>query len=112
MTAIAVAITTSAAFVSAVIGGVVGLVTVAIRREERNHTLTWPAPDRTTYAARALNGVYVRVPGSVRQATTAETRALQPPVPPRLAIAPLVSSVGQPLVTLPRSGSGGLSRIS
>ena len=33
---------------------------MAIHREERNHTLIQPAPDRATCAARGLNGVYVR----------------------------------------------------
>jgi Flp pilus assembly protein protease CpaA len=63
MTVVFVAITVTAVFASGVFGGVVGLVTVAIRREERNHTLIRPAPDRATCAARGLNGVYVRAPG-------------------------------------------------
>jgi Flp pilus assembly protein protease CpaA len=57
-----VTITVFAVFVSGVIGGVVGLVAVAVHREERNHTLVGPAPDRVTCAARGLNGVYVRAP--------------------------------------------------
>jgi hypothetical protein len=52
MTIVFAAITGSAVFVSGVAGGVVGLVTVAIHREERNHTLMRPAPDRATCAAR------------------------------------------------------------
>lgn len=62
MTVVSIAITVAAVFASGVIGGVVGLVTVAIHREERNHTLIRPAPDRATCAARVLNGVYVRAP--------------------------------------------------
>jgi hypothetical protein len=62
MTAIFIAITISAVFIVGVIGGVVGLVAVAIHREERDHTLTGPPLGHATYAARALNGVYVRAP--------------------------------------------------
>ena len=52
-----------------------GVVTVSIRREERNRTLVaWPAPDRATYAARSLNGVYVRVPALCRASRRNATR--------------------------------------
>jgi hypothetical protein len=44
-----------------VIAGIIG-VSVAIRREERNFTLTSEAPDNVTRAGRWLNGVYVRTP--------------------------------------------------
>jgi Flp pilus assembly protein protease CpaA len=64
MTVVSAAITVSAIFASGVIGGVVGLVTVAIHREERHHTLIRPAPDRATSAARGLNGVYVHAPAA------------------------------------------------
>ena len=75
MTAMAAAITISAVFVVGVISGVVGLVTLSIRREERNRTLVaWPAPDRATYAARSLNGVYVRVPALCRTSRRNATR--------------------------------------
>jgi hypothetical protein len=43
--------------------GIVGVVTVAIRREENNnHTLTCGATDHVTQAGRWLNGLYVRTP--------------------------------------------------
>jgi len=43
-----------------IIAGIIGIVSVAIRREERDHTLTsWPT-GHVTLAGRWLNGVYVR----------------------------------------------------
>ena len=49
-------------FASGAIAGIVGVVSVAIRREERKSTLTSQAPDNVTRAGRLLNGVYVRTP--------------------------------------------------
>lgn len=49
-------------FASGAIAGIVAVVSVAIRREERKFTLTSQAPDNVTRAARLLNGVYVRAP--------------------------------------------------
>jgi hypothetical protein len=49
-------------FASGAIAGIIGVVSVAIRREERNFTLTSKAPDTVTRAGRWLNGVYVRTP--------------------------------------------------
>lgn len=49
-------------FAAGVTAGIVGVVTVAIRREETNLTLTSEAPDHLTRARRWLNGVYVRLP--------------------------------------------------
>ena len=63
MTVTFVAIMASAVFVS----GVIGLVTVAIHREERRHALLRPAPDRATCAARGLNGLYVRAPAAAEE---------------------------------------------
>jgi hypothetical protein len=51
-------------FAAGAIAGIIGVVTVAIRREERNLTLTSAAPGPVTRAARVLNGVYVRAPRS------------------------------------------------
>ena len=47
-------------FAAGVIAGAIGLTSVAIRREEKNLTLTSEATDRVTQAGRLLNGVYVR----------------------------------------------------
>ena len=59
-------------FASGAIAGIVGVVSVAIRREERNFTLIGGAPDNVARAGRWLNGVYVRTPrrtAADRQAT-------------------------------------------
>ena len=57
-----IALVASGLFASGVIAGIVGVVSVAIRREERKFTLTSRAPDNVTRAGRLLNGVYVRAP--------------------------------------------------
>jgi hypothetical protein len=49
-------------FTAGVGAGIIGVVSVAIRREERNFTLASEAPDNVTRAGRWLNGVGVRTP--------------------------------------------------
>jgi hypothetical protein len=49
-------------FAAGVLAGIIGVVSVAIRREERNLTLTSEATDSVTRTGRWLNGVYVRAP--------------------------------------------------
>ncbi len=49
-------------FAAGVVAGIIGVVSLAIRREERNFTLTSEAPGNVTRAGRWLNGAYVRVP--------------------------------------------------
>lgn len=49
-------------FAAGVIAGIIGVVSVAIRREETNLTLTSGATDHVTRAGRWLNGVHVRGP--------------------------------------------------
>ena len=49
-------------FAGGVIAGIVGVVSVAIRREEKNLTPTSEATDPVTQAGRRVNGVYVRAP--------------------------------------------------
>jgi len=44
------------------LAGIIGVVAVAIRREERNLTLTSQAPDNVTRAGRWLTGLHVRAP--------------------------------------------------
>jgi protein-S-isoprenylcysteine O-methyltransferase Ste14 len=61
MTAL-IALTAIALFAAGVIAGIIGVVSVAIRREERNLTLTSQATDNVSRAGRWLNGVYVRAP--------------------------------------------------
>jgi hypothetical protein len=61
-------------FAAGVVAGIIGVVAVAIRRDERNLTLTSAAPDNVTRAGRWLNGVYVRAPR--RTATGDREKAL------------------------------------
>jgi len=49
-------------FAAGVATGIIGVVSVAIRREDKNLTLTSQATDNVTRAGRWLNGVGVRVP--------------------------------------------------
>jgi len=63
MSMIFVAIVTCVIFISGAVTGVIGLVSLAVHREERNHTLTGPPPGYMARAARRLNGVHVRIPG-------------------------------------------------
>jgi hypothetical protein len=49
-------------FAAGVIAGIIGVVSVAIRREEKNLTLTSEATDPVARAGRWVNGVYVRAP--------------------------------------------------
>jgi len=50
------------------ITAIVAMVSAAIHREEKHHTLTGEAPDQLTRVGRRLNGAYVRTP---RRATAA-----------------------------------------
>jgi hypothetical protein len=57
-----IALSALAVFATGIFAGVIGVVTVAIRREERNLTLISGATGTETRAGRWLNGVYVRSP--------------------------------------------------
>jgi len=50
-------------FITGVITGIVFLVSLASRREDRRAKLSREAPDRITLAARLLTGLHVRRPG-------------------------------------------------
>jgi hypothetical protein len=50
-------------FTTGVITGIVFLVSVASRREDRREKLSREAPDAWTLAGRFLTGLYVRHPG-------------------------------------------------
>ena len=63
-----IALVASGLFASGAIAGIVGVVSVAIRREERKFTLTSQAPGNVTRAVRLLNGVYVRAPHRIAAA--------------------------------------------
>lgn len=49
-------------FAAGIVAGIVGVVSVAIRWEERHLTLTSGPTGYVTWAGRWLNGVYVRAP--------------------------------------------------
>ena len=49
-------------FAAGAAAGIIGMVSVAIRREEKMFTLTSAAPGQVIRAARLLNGVSVRAP--------------------------------------------------
>ncbi len=49
-------------FTAGAVAGITGVVTVAIRREDRNLTLTSQAPGNVTRAGRRLTGLHVRAP--------------------------------------------------
>ncbi len=51
-------------FAAGAVGGIIGVVAVAIRREDRTPTLTSEAPDNVTRAGRRLNGLHVRAPAA------------------------------------------------
>ena len=86
-----IALVASGLFASGVIAGIVGVVSVAIRREERKFTLTSRAPDNVTRAGRLLNGVYVRAPH--RTAAAGRPTA---PVEPRQHARPGISGTRSP----------------
>ena len=49
-------------FITGAATGIIGVVCLAIRREDKNLTLTSQATDHVTRAGRWLNGVGVRAP--------------------------------------------------
>ena len=49
-------------FAAGALAGIIGVVAVAIGREDRNLTLTSAAPDNLTRAGRWLTGLHVRAP--------------------------------------------------
>jgi hypothetical protein len=53
----------------------IGLVSAAIHREEKRHSLTGEAPDQLTRVGRRLNGVYVRTPRPTTAADWQRTAA-------------------------------------
>lgn len=49
-------------FAAGALAGITGVVALAIRREERNLTLTSEAPGNVTRTGRLLTGLHVRAP--------------------------------------------------
>jgi hypothetical protein len=64
-------------FAAGAAAGIIAVVAVAIRREERNRTLTGAAPGPAARAGRWLNGLHVRTPG--RSAAGDRDKALASP---------------------------------
>ena len=58
--ALVVALVAVAVFVSGVVAGIMGVVAVAVRREERVHSMTGKASDPVTRAGRWLIGLWTR----------------------------------------------------
>jgi hypothetical protein len=54
-----VALTAITLFVAAVLAGLIGVVSVAIRKEDKNPTLAMKAPDNLTRVVRRLTGLHV-----------------------------------------------------
>ena len=57
-----IALTALGLFTAGVVAGIIGVVSLSIRREEKNLTLTSAATGNLTRAGRRLNGLYVRAP--------------------------------------------------
>jgi hypothetical protein len=60
--ALLIALTAIGLFAAVVTAGIVGVVSLAIRREEKYFTLTSETTDPVTRMGRWVNGVYVRAP--------------------------------------------------
>lgn len=75
MTALSVTITIFTIFITGIVAGAIGLVSVAVHCEERNHTLKGPAPDHIARAARRLTGLYVRTPDATARGMSAPSGA-------------------------------------
>jgi hypothetical protein len=56
-------LTIAVVFITGAITGIIFLVSVASRREDRREKLSREAPDAWTLAGRLLTGLYVRRPG-------------------------------------------------
>ena len=55
-----IALTALGLFTAGAVSGIIGVISVAIHREEKDLTLTSQATDHVTRAGRRLNGVGVR----------------------------------------------------
>ena len=67
--AVLIALLAVCLFAAGVAAGIIGVVAVAIRREDRNLTLTSDDPGQVASAGRWLNGLYVRAPAAPPPAT-------------------------------------------
>jgi len=60
--AVPIALAAISLFAAVVSAGLIGVVSVAIRKEDRNLTLTWQAPDNLTRVGRRLTGAHAPRP--------------------------------------------------
>jgi hypothetical protein len=72
--AVLIALAALCLFAAGALAGITAVVALAIRREDRNPTLTPDAPDPVTRAGRRLTGLHVRAPS--RTATGDPEKAL------------------------------------
>jgi hypothetical protein len=95
--ALLIALAAIGLFAGGVTAGIVGVVSVAIRREEKNLTMTSEATGPVAQAGRWVNGVYVRVPrrSGVGRPGRRQRHLLQRPLP-GTALALQVPSPGRP----------------
>ena len=68
--AVIIAILVAGMFLAGAVVGIIAIVSIGIRREERQFSLSRGAPDQVSHGARYLTGLYVRngstVPAEVR----------------------------------------------
>jgi hypothetical protein len=72
--AVLIALMAVCLFAAGAAAGIIGVAAVAIRREERNLTLTSDTPGQVASAGRWLNGLYVRAPAAPPPATRTRRR--------------------------------------
>jgi hypothetical protein len=68
--AVIIAILVAGFFLAGAVVGIIAIVSIGIRREERHFSLARGAPDQMSQGARLLTGLYVR-DGSATPAATA-----------------------------------------
>ncbi|HEV2372390.1 MAG TPA: hypothetical protein VGS19_09480 [Streptosporangiaceae bacterium] len=90
--AVLIALAVTGLFSTGVITAIIGVLSVAILREDKNLTLTREAPDTMTRAARWVNGVYSRAPLTCLTAVPDHFPG-RPPLPAN-AQAPAAASTG------------------
>lgn len=64
---IEICVLTTVLMITGAVIGVLAVVSVGIRREERAFSLTDDIPDRVARGARRMNGLYTRGPGPARE---------------------------------------------
>lgn len=83
--ALLIALAAIGLFAAGVTAGIVGVASMAIRREEKNLTLTSQTTDPVTLTGRRVNGVYVRAPrrAGVGRPRRRQRHLVQRPLPAR-----------------------------